>query len=96
MANSLDEESRDKDRFEMWAIEYNKLGKCKCCVCVCMCELVDKKICESYKLLKLHDRIADSDNRSSKILLFEVIKRIDDVSVNHRNKQQQKLVVTSE
>ncbi len=28
MANSLDEESRDKDRFEMWAIEYNKLGKC--------------------------------------------------------------------
>ncbi len=87
MANSLDEESRYKEIFEMWAIDYNKLGRCKSCVC----EHVDKQICESYKLLKLYDKIANSDNRSSKIILFEIIKRMDDVSVNYR-KQKQNLV----
>jgi len=44
MANSLDEESRDKDRFELWAIEYNKLGKCKCCVCVCVNLLIRRYV----------------------------------------------------
>jgi hypothetical protein len=73
-----------RDRFEMWLIDYKKLGKCICCVC----ELVDKQIYKSYKLLKLYDKIADSDHKSSKLVLFEIIKRMNEVSVNHRKEQQ--------
>jgi hypothetical protein len=68
MIESLNKEARDKDRFETWAIEYDiNVGKCKCS----MCNLFDMQIYESYQLLKLYDRIADSDFSSSKIVLFE-------------------------
>jgi hypothetical protein len=87
MVNALENEPHDKDRFEMWLIDYKKLGICVCCVC----ELVDKQIYESYKLLKLYDKIADSNYRSSKLVIFGILKRMDDVSINHR-KEQQKLV----